>query len=187
GSTARAIPASIGDVGVALGIRVGRARLSAGEVRSLGVGDVLLPDELAAERHEGAPRWSEARLVGRGGGVVVRLSRGDEGWRVEGVERASVVRSATIVEETMSEDAQAVRTDELSEVAEVPVELAIELGRIELRVRELAALVPGRVISARLPVGREVTLRAGDRVVAEGELVDIDGELGVRITRVARS
>jgi type III secretion system YscQ/HrcQ family protein len=118
---------------------------------------------------------------------VVRLSRADEGFRVEGVERASVVRSATILEETMSEDAQAVRTDELSEVAEVPVELAIELGRIELRVRELAALVPGRVISARLPVGREVTLRAGDRVVAEGELVDIDGELGVRITRVARS
>jgi len=187
GSVARALPASIGDVGVGLAIRVGHARLPAGEVRSLGVGDVLLPDELAAERHEGTPRWSEARLVGRSGGVVVRLSRADEGFRVEGVERASVVRSATILEETMSEDAQAVRTDELSEVAEVPVELAIELGRIELRVRELAALVPGRVISARLPVGREVTLRAGDRVVAEGELVDIDGELGVRITRVARS
>ena len=76
--------------------------------------------------------------------------------------------------------------EELARVAEVPVELAIELGRIELRVRELAALAPGRVISARLPVGGEVALRAGDRTVAVGELVDIEGELGVRVLRVAR-
>ncbi len=183
----RALPPSLGDVSVALSMRVGHARLAAGEIAALACGDVLLPDELSAERANGSPRWSEARLVGRSGGVVVRLARADDGWRIEGVERASAVRSAMILEDAMSEsDAQVVRTDEISEVAEVPVELAIELGRIELRVRELAALVPGRVISARLPIGGEVQLRAGDRVLAAGELVDIDGELGVRITRVTR-
>ena len=72
------------------------------------------------------------------------------------------------------------------QLADVPVELAIEIGRIELRVRELAALVPGRVISAQIPIGREVSLRAGDRTIAVGELVDIEGELGVRIVRVLR-
>jgi type III secretion system YscQ/HrcQ family protein len=114
----------------------------------------------------------------------VSLERSDGDWRVREIVRAHAVRSAMIVEDAMSEsETHSVRTDELSEVAEVPVEIAIELGRVELRVRELAALVPGRVLSARIPVGREVELRAGDRVLATGELVDIEGELGIRITR----
>jgi type III secretion protein Q len=178
------LPQTIGDVGVALRIRVGRARLFAREVATLSPGDVVLADELLAERASEGPRWSEARLAGKGGAVVVTLARARGGWRVQAVEGARYARTAQ-VEDAMS-DAETVRTDELSEIAEVPVELAIELGRIELRVRELAALVPGRVISARIPVGREVELRAGDRVVASGELVDIEGELGVRITTVHR-
>lgn len=183
GRPSRALRASLGDVGVLLRARVGRARLPAAEVAALETGDVILPDELLAERVGEAPRWSEARLVARTGATVVELVREGDAWCVRAVRGAHGAGSATIVEDAMSE-AELVRTDELAEIAEVPVELAIELGRIELRVRELAALVPGRVISARIPVGREVELRAGDRVVATGELVDIDGELGVRITSV---
>lgn len=183
----RALPEAIGDVGVGLRVCVGRARLSAGEVAALAPGDVLLPDELLAERSAEGARWSEARLCARGGALVVALEREGEAWSVRAVHGARGAETATSVEDAMSvSDAEAVRTDELSEVAEVPVELAIELGRLSLRVRELAALVPGRVISARIPVGREVELRAGDRVIARGELVDIDGELGVRITDVRR-
>lgn len=178
------LPAWIEDVGVTLAMRVGRARLSVGEASSLALGDVILPDELSATRESGAPRFCEARLVARSGGVVVRLGWHEGDWRVAGVERASVVSASKSSEDAMSDEAEVVGT---AEISEVPVELAIELGRIELRVRELAALVPGRVISARLPVGREVVLRAGDRVVAEGELVDVEGELGVRVTRVTRS
>jgi type III secretion protein Q len=184
GATAppHALPDTLGDVGVRLRACVGRARLSAGEVAGLEVGDVILPDELLAERGTEGARWSEARLSARGGAIVVALGREGEGWCVRAVHGARGAEAATVVEDAMS-DAEAVRTEELSEV---PVELALELGRIELRVRELAALVPGRVISARIPVGREVELRAGDRVVARGELVDIDGELGVRLTDVSR-
>jgi type III secretion system YscQ/HrcQ family protein len=183
--TRHALPRAISDVGIHLRVRVGRARLPSAEVAALDAGDVILPDELLAERGPEGPRWSEARLASRGGEVAVELSREGEAWCVRAVRGARRAESVTIVEDVMSE-AEAVRTDELSEVAEVPVELAIELGRLELRVRELAALVPGRVISARIPVGREVELRAGDRVVASGELVDIDGELGVRITSLRR-
>ncbi|MBX7195395.1 MAG: type III secretion system cytoplasmic ring protein SctQ [Sandaracinaceae bacterium] len=182
-STSR-MPEALGQALVTLRAEVGRATLAPSELASSAVGDVLLPDTLCAERVGGEPRWSEARLVGPRGAVVVSLERSDGDWRVREIVRAHAVRLAMIVEDAMSEsETHSVRTDELSEVAEVPVEIAIELGRVELRVRELAALVPGRVLSARIPVGREVELRAGDRVLATGELVDIEGELGIRITR----
>jgi flagellar motor switch/type III secretory pathway protein FliN len=58
-----------------------------------------------------------------------------------------------------------------------------ELGRITLRGEELLGLAPGAVL--RLAAGRRtVSLRAGGELWAEGEIVDVEGELGVRVTRV---
>lgn len=65
--------------------------------------------------------------------------------------------------------------------AQLPIRLEVELARIEVTLSELAALVPG----AALPLGLDrrglVTLRAGERAVARGELVDVDGAVGVRV------
>jgi type III secretion protein Q len=65
--------------------------------------------------------------------------------------------------------------------AQVPVTLEVELCRVELSLGELARLAPGAVVP--LPVDRrgEVALRAGDRAVARGELVELDGAIAVRI------
>jgi flagellar motor switch/type III secretory pathway protein FliN len=63
----------------------------------------------------------------------------------------------------------------------LPLLLEVELGRVEVTVAELARLEPG----AALPLGLDrrglVTLRCGERAVARGELVDVDGAVGVRI------
>lgn len=176
-------PPGLGDVPVGLAVRVGRASLPAGEVAALAVGDVLLPDELGCVRGpQGVPTAAELSLVSGGGAALVRLTRAGGDWIVSGLERAASPRATGPVEAVMTESRdESVGTGELAVVAELPVEVSLELGRIELRVSELAALVPGRVISARLPVGGPVELRAGGRVLAVGELVDIEGELGVRV------
>jgi len=181
--TAAELPAELGQVPARLAARLGRASLPAREVAALATGDVLLPDELGCVRGaSGAPEPSELALVSRGGGVVVRLEREGGDWVVRGLAREAMPRAATLAEAAMTESKnEVVRAGELAVVAELPVEVSIELGRIELRVSELAALVPGRVISARIPVGGPVELRAGGHTVAIGELVDIEGELGVRI------
>lgn len=177
------LPRALGEVPVRLAARLGRASLPAREVASLAAGDVLLPDELGCGRDaHGAPEPSELSLTSGSGAAVVRLRRDGGDWIVRGLERGAPPRSATLVEAAMTESKEEiVRTGELAVVAEVPVEVSIELGRIELRVSELAALVPGRVISARIPVGGPVELRAAGRTLAVGELVDVEGELGVRI------
>jgi len=74
----------------------------------------------------------------------------------------------------------------LEALADAPIEIVVELGRCSLSLGELSALRPGEVVLSGQRVGGTVTLRAGDRAVASGELVDVEGEVGVRLTDVAR-
>lgn len=69
-------------------------------------------------------------------------------------------------------------------VGDAPIELRVELARVALTLSELAEMRPGEVLVTGRPLGTEVVLRAGDRAVATGELVDVEGELGVRVLRL---
>jgi type III secretion protein Q len=69
-------------------------------------------------------------------------------------------------------------------LAEIPLVLEVELCRVPLTLADLAALEPGATLP--LPVDRRglVVLRLGERAFARGELVELDGAVGVRITAV---
>lgn len=74
------------------------------------------------------------------------------------------------------------RTDALLRAAgDAPIDVVVELARVTMPLAELAALRPGEVLATGRALGERVTLRAGDRTIALGELVDVDGEIGVRI------
>jgi type III secretion system YscQ/HrcQ family protein len=68
--------------------------------------------------------------------------------------------------------------------AEIPVTLIVELGRVNLTLGRLADLKPGDVIELGRHSREPVELTSGGRLVARGELVQIDTELGVRVTHV---
>jgi type III secretion system YscQ/HrcQ family protein len=68
--------------------------------------------------------------------------------------------------------------------ADVPVTLTVELGRINLSLRQVADLKPGDVLELGRRPSEPVELTSGGRLVARGELVQIDTELGVRVTNV---
>jgi hypothetical protein len=65
----------------------------------------------------------------------------------------------------------------------LPVTLTVEIGALVLPAGEVAALRPGQVLPLPLADPPVVTLRAGDRIVAVGVLVDDDGQLAVQLTR----
>lgn len=65
--------------------------------------------------------------------------------------------------------------------AQLPVMLEVELARVEVPLAELARLEPGAVLPLTVDRRGLVTLRAGERAVARGELVDVEGAVGVRI------
>jgi flagellar motor switch protein FliN len=67
---------------------------------------------------------------------------------------------------------------------DVPVTLTVELGRVNLTVTQLADLKPGDIVELGRHSRAPVELTSNGRLVARGELVQIDTDLGVRITSV---
>jgi type III secretion protein Q len=73
------------------------------------------------------------------------------------------------------------RTSMDERLAEIPVTLEVELARVPLTLSDLARLAPGATLPLHLDRRGLVTLRLGERALARGELVDVDGAVGVRI------
>lgn len=69
-------------------------------------------------------------------------------------------------------------------LADINVELSVELGRSKLAMRKLLSLVPGSVIDLDRPADGGVDVLVNGRVVARGEIVIVDGECGVRVTEI---
>ena len=69
----------------------------------------------------------------------------------------------------------------LGESTEVAATLTVELGRVKLPLRQPANLRPGDVIELDREAGSPVDLVLNGRLIARGELVQVDTELGVRI------
>ncbi len=68
--------------------------------------------------------------------------------------------------------------------AEPSLELTVEVARVSLTLGDLARVEAGGAIPLHAPRDGRVVLRLGDRPVARGQLVEIDGALGVRIERL---
>jgi flagellar motor switch protein FliN/FliY len=73
---------------------------------------------------------------------------------------------------------------DLSLVLDVPVELAVEIGRTTMTIRQAMALAPGSVVVLDRMAGEPVDLLVNGKRIARGEVVAIDEEFGLRITEV---
>jgi flagellar motor switch protein FliN len=73
---------------------------------------------------------------------------------------------------------------ELERLYDVPVELAVEIGRTEMTIRETLALGPGSIVTLNRLAGEPVDLLVNGKPIARGEVVVIDEEFGLRVTEV---
>jgi flagellar motor switch protein FliN/FliY len=89
-------------------------------------------------------------------------------------------------EATVSTD-EAVPADvagDLERLRDVPVELAVEIGRTRMTIGETLELGPGSIITLNRLAGEPVDLLVNGKPIARGEVVVIDEEFGLRITDV---
>lgn len=81
------------------------------------------------------------------------------------------------------------KTAEKNPFAQVPIEITISVGRARPLVRELLSLTQDAVLALDRRVEDPVELYIGDRLIARGELQELEGEragqLAVRLTEVA--
>jgi type III secretion system YscQ/HrcQ family protein len=76
--------------------------------------------------------------------------------------------------------------DAMAMLGDVTVAMVIELGRVQVSAADVLGLRAGQVIELGRAPGEAIDLVVDGRRIGKGELVDIDGELGVRILSLTR-
>ena len=72
----------------------------------------------------------------------------------------------------------------LERLHDVPVELAVEIGRTRMTIGDTLGLGPGSIITLNRLAGEPVDLLVNGKPIARGEVVVIDEEFGLRVTEV---
>jgi flagellar motor switch/type III secretory pathway protein FliN len=165
---------SLGPLPICLPVVVALATLERAELAALGPGDAFIPGPSLTLA---SVKQGTALLAGAVSEQGVAVSLTEQGELVLRGERVALgVDGGPHM--TDSEQAE----DVLSRTAlEAPIVVRVELGSVTLLAREWAELRPGDVIETGRRVAEPVILRVAGQEVARGELVNVDGELGVRI------
>lgn len=76
--------------------------------------------------------------------------------------------------------------NDLQAVFDVPVKVQAVLGRSRMDIGELMRLKTGDVVELDRRVGEPADIFVNNRLIARGEVVLIDGTLGVTLTEIVR-
>lgn len=177
----------LGELPLRLSAVVGYGTARAGDLSPWMVSDVVLVDH----------RLDGCALVAPNGrsGVAARVVEPDSSGNLRvrlGEDRVALAAPTPPNEEPAAMTDETGATMQLpalqegsrmaEDLAELPVTVRIELGEAALSAREWAAISAGDVVVLDRRVGDPVSLRIGGKVLARGELVEVDGAIGVRIT-----
>ncbi len=182
---------SLGGASLDFAVSLGRTSLPLLAFRRLGRGDVLLLEThgFAVDSRQSEAGNAGARLsiatTGRPSYLPGHLVAGADRWQFR-LDTATP-RTETETMSTHDEQASADAPDEpgptaMLETPEVTVD--VRLGTATLTLREVGSLSAGQVLRLDRRVGADAELVVDGRVVGRGELVDVDGEIGVRIRHV---
>jgi flagellar motor switch protein FliN/FliY len=73
---------------------------------------------------------------------------------------------------------------DLAKLADVTLNVTVELGRTRLKVKDLLALGTGSVVELDRIAGAPVDILVNGTLIARGDVVVVDDELGVRVSEV---
>jgi type III secretion protein Q len=155
-----------------LALTVGWTSLALNDIRGLAMGDVVLLDECFISD-------SFDCIV-----VMLGPKRAIEA-RIEGTRLCLIEEKEGILEDFEEDEADNPEALESSaSLDDLPVRLRFDLGERVVPLSELQTLGPGYVLELGREIRRAVTIRANGCVIGEGELIDIDGRIGVSIQKI---
>jgi flagellar motor switch/type III secretory pathway protein FliN len=170
----------LGTIALALPLLGGVCLAQREELTALALGDVLVP---------GAGCWLTTELGGSLALCSDNTTRavffeivGERSAKLVGVEDLPVVEDTVMSENSETEVERSVA----EAVLDAPVVVRIEVASVSMTAAAFANLRPGAVVETEQRIGQLATLRVAGREVATGELVNVDGQLGVRIRKLLR-
>lgn len=72
--------------------------------------------------------------------------------------------------------------EQIAVFSDVPLEIDVELDRKLMSVREILSLQKGSVFQLNRSAGENISILIGEALVASGEIVILEENMGVRIT-----
>ncbi|MFN4131516.1 MAG: flagellar motor switch protein FliN [Caldimicrobium sp.] len=73
---------------------------------------------------------------------------------------------------------------ELDFILDIPLEIAVELGRSKMLIKDLLKLNQGSIIELEKFAGEPVEVYVNGRLMAKGEVVVVNDRFGVRVTEI---
>ncbi len=141
---------------------------------------LLVASDLKANRGEGARKSAKA---------AKNLLDENSGQAKEQVETAPPVAGAGSSSPSGGLGASPTDTSMLSEglqlLLDVELEASLRFGSRELPLGEILDLGPGDVVQLDRHISDPVDLVVGDKIIARGEVVLVNGNFGLRVTQVA--
>ncbi|MEA3402465.1 MAG: FliM/FliN family flagellar motor switch protein [Armatimonadota bacterium] len=86
--------------------------------------------------------------------------------------------------EAAGEDITGLQSGAMAALSQLALPLSVRIGTTTLALQELLELRAGSVVTLDRGLDAPVEVLVGERVVARGELVAVDEEMGVRITEI---
>jgi type III secretion system YscQ/HrcQ family protein len=155
-------------------VLAGTMRLPLADLEILKAGDILLPPEYSAAKGRLSLAFSPEAgfaLTVAGGVAAVAAPLASSGFHAE--------RESAMPPENQTASANPVASGAWE------VEIAFELGKQRLSLAEALALAPGKTFPLGMDPLSAVTVTLNGQALANARLVDLNGTLGVQITRLA--
>lgn len=150
---------------------IGETRLSLARLSSIHAGDVILITQPYLDAGGSLSLLYEVP----GGQRSLQISAQLEANLLT-ITSSATFRSEPSMAEHDSESEERVSLDQL------PIRLSFDVGTKTLTLAELQSLTPGATFTVDRPAQDYLTIRANGAVIGTGQLVEIDGRLGVSVT-----
>lgn len=75
--------------------------------------------------------------------------------------------------------------DVMSPISQTPIQIQLEIGRLECSLQKLIELQPNDVLSLDKPLGQMIDLRLNGKLIGRGQIVKLGNQLGLRISELA--
>ena len=174
------------DIPTKVCLEIGESLLSLADFQDLGTGDVIFPDTISIPDDTGSIMLRVSQRLGLRGvwqGTQITIQ---EVITVNMAPLPILLKSSTrtaISWKTKLGQAPFPTRLTSAALADLPVQLRFDLGVHEISLAELNKTGVGSVFETGRTPENMVTIRANGATIGRGELVDLDGRTGLRITR----